>query len=288
VQTINDAELAIRVGMALDRDAPALEALHGGMVGEVYLARWTQDRAVIKVDRRERPQLAIEGMMLGYLARESELPVPALLHVADDLLIMQHLPGTSQFNVAAEQHAAKLLADLHAVTGPACGFESDTLIGLFPQPNGWTSSWVAFFGERRLYHLAQLAVDRGAMPLSMLKRVDALIQRLDQLIDEPAAPALVHGDIWTSNLLADDDCITGCLDPAIYYGHPEVELAYIALFHSFGEPFFQRYHELSPIAAGFFEERMDVYQLYPLLSHICHFGGHYVDSTAQKLTRLGF
>jgi fructosamine-3-kinase len=108
------------------------------------------------------------------------------------------------------------------------------------------------------------------------------------LIEAPAAPALVHGDIWASNLLVQDGRITGVLDPALYYGHPEVELAYIFLFHSFGQSFLQRYQALRPISPGFFEERIHVYQLYPLLSHVCHFGGHYVKDTSDKLTQLGF
>ena len=75
------------------------------------------------------------------------------------------------------------------------------------------------------------------MPRAMLGRFEALCLRLDTLIEPPPAPALVHGDIWASNLLAQNGRITGVLDPAIYYGHPEVELAYIFLFHSFGQPF---------------------------------------------------
>lgn len=286
---VEGATLQDSVQEAIDERPVAVEPLHGGMVGEVYAADLPGgERVVVKVDRRQAPQLAIEGAMLRYLAEKSALPVPAVYHCDAALLIMAFLPGESRFDNAAEAHLAELLAELHAIHAPAYGFAEDTLIGLLPQPNPWNEDWVDFFGQQRLMHLGALAVDMGRMEHTLLRRVEALCARLDQFIDPPAAPSLVHGDIWASNLLASKGRITGVLDPAIYYGHPEVELAYIFLFHSFGEPFLQPYHALRPIHPGFFEQRIHVYQLYPLLSHVCHFGGHYVQSTADKLSLLGF
>ena len=145
-----------------------------------------------------------------------------------------------------------------------------------------------FFGEQRLRHLGRQAVAMGRMPAALMTRIDALAHRLGDIIEEPARPSLVHGDIWSANVLAQDGRITGVLDPAVYYGHREIELAYIFLFHSFGDAFRHRYLELWPLTPGYFQERIFVYQLYPLLSHVCHFGGHYVESTAATLARLGF
>ena len=89
-----------------------LAPLHGGMVGEVYGADLADDeRVVVKVDRRDEPQLTKEGMMLRYLGEKSDLPVPAVLHCEEALLIMTFLPGVSQFDSAAEEHVAALLAD---------------------------------------------------------------------------------------------------------------------------------------------------------------------------------
>jgi fructosamine-3-kinase len=98
---------------------------------------------------------------------------------------------------------------------------------------------------------------------------------------------LIHGDIWTTNVLAHQDKITAFIDPAIYYAHAEMELAYITLFNTFGTAFFQQYHALRPIEPGFFEERRDIYNLYPLLVHVRLFGGGYVGSVAQILDHFG-
>ncbi len=281
--------LPVRIGALLGKDAPALRPLHGGMIGQVYAAAWPDgQQLVIKVDDGAYPQLDIEGYMLAYLAEQSDLPVPAVHHCAPDLLIMEHMLGSSHFGTAAEAHAGELLAMLHGVEAPACGLGQDTLIGALPQPNPWTASWVEFFAGQRLLHLGRIAVEQGRMPGEVLRRIERLCARLDDFITEPAAPALVHGDIWAANVLAVDGRITAFLDPAIYYGHPEVELAYIFLFHTFGDAFLARYHALRPIEPGFFETRIHVYQIYPLLSHVCHFGGGYVESTVRTLARLGF
>ena len=285
----NEEPWVAQVEAVAGRTLRQVTPLHGGMIGEVYRVQFADGaQAVAKVDRRPQPELAVEGMMLAYLGAHSDVPVPGLWHVAPDLLLMDYLPGASRFDAAAEAHLADILVDLHGVHAAACGFEQDTLIGLLPQPNPWTASWVEFFGEQRLRHLGRQAVAMGRMPAALMTRIDALAHRLGDIIEEPARPSLVHGDIWSANVLAQDGRITGVLDPAVYYGHREIELAYIFLFHSFGDAFRHRYLELWPLTPGYFQERIFVYQLYPLLSHVCHFGGHYVESTAATLARLGF
>src|SRR5690606_31505376 len=101
-------------------------------------------------------------------------------------------------------------------------------------------------------------------------------------------PALIHGDLWTTNILAQDGRITGFLDPAIYYAHPEIELAFSTLFNTFDAPFFERYRQLRPLEPGFFETRRDIYNLYPLLVHVRLFGGGYVGALERFLRRFGY
>jgi fructosamine-3-kinase len=122
----------------------------------------------------------------------------------------------------------------------------------------------------------------------MLARVEALAARLDDYLEEPAHPSLLHGDLWTGNVLAHEDRVSGLIDPAIYWGHPEIELAFSTLFGTFNEIFFNRYHELRPIRPGFFEERRDLYNLYPLLVHVRLFGAGYLGGVERILRRMGF
>ena len=110
---------------------------------------------------------------------------------------------------------------------------------------------------------------------------------LEALVGEPNPPALVHGDVWSGNVLAKGDRITAFLDPALYFADPEIELAFISLFNSFGEVFLRRYAEIRGIDRAFFDTRRDLYNLYPLLVHVYFFGGGYLDSVRSTLGRFG-
>lgn len=266
-----------------------IHPLHGGMIGEVYRVSLPgNERLVAKVSRDREATLDVEGYMLRYLAEHSQLPVPQVLHSEPDLLVMTFIEGSSSLGADVQTHAAELLAALHTVSSERFGLERDTLIGPLHQPNPWTLRWVEFFREQRLLYMGREAAQEGSLSPRLLARLEAFAERLDDFIDEPAHPALIHGDLWTTNVLAAGGRVTGFVDPAIYYAHPEIELAYSTLFGTFGAPFFERYRALAPLEPGFFETRRDIYNLYPLLVHVRLFGGGYAQSVESILSRLGF
>jgi fructosamine-3-kinase len=278
-----EAAIAGVVGRAPRR----LAALAGGCVGEVYRAEFDGGEPLVaKIDRGNSGKLDIEGAMLTYLA--PHLPVPAVVHAAPELLLMEWVEGGSSFPAAAERHAAELLAALHTVTAPAFGFERDTLIGGLHQPNPTADSWLPFFAENRMVFMAEAAHDHGRLDAATVDRVRALAADLGEFLAEPDAPSLLHGDVWSGNVLAAGGRITGFLDPAIYFGHPEVELAFITMFSTFGDPFFDAYRTLRPLDAGFMSERRHLYNLYPYLVHVRLFGGSYVRSVEAILARFGY
>jgi fructosamine-3-kinase len=260
----------------------------GGCIGEVYRVELEDGTSLVaKVDREGESHLEREAYMLRYLRERSELPVPEVYHGSNTLLLMQFVEGSSRFSEGAERHAAELLAGLHGITTDAYGHERDTLTGSLNQPNPWTESWVEFFRDQRLLYLARVAHEAGRLPAEDMERVERLAERLREYLEEPGRPSLIHGDVWSANVLAKGDRITAFLDPAIYHADPEVELAFISLFNSFGTPFFERYREVRGIRDGFFEGRRDLYSLYPLLVHVYFFGGGYLDSVRSTLRRFG-
>jgi len=240
-------------------------------------------QAVVKVDLEG--DLACEGRMLHYLHDKSHLPVPQVYAQDGGLLVLEHLPGNGRLNADAERHMAELLAGLHNVTADAYGFAEDTLIGSLTLPNGWHADWGRFFAAKRLLHFANLAHKRGRLPEKTLTRVQKLAERVPEWL-EPNPPGLVHGDIWSGNVLAQDGIITGVIDPAIYYADPEVDLAYIDLFGTFGQAFWRRYQEIRPLADAFWQYRRALYSLFPLLVHVYYFGSGYVAGVEQKLAVL--
>jgi fructosamine-3-kinase len=283
--------LAARIEALLGRTPQALVPLHGGCIAEVMRVELVDgSRVVVKQARGDGGgDLMLEAFMLGELKRRSGLPVPAVLAAEPDLLLLdyiEHDPNAG-LDASAQVHAAELIAALHDIRGEAFGFERDTLIGPLPQPNPWNPSWTAFFRDRRLLHMTRVAREAGRLPAATAARLERLAARLGELIEEPEHPSLLHGDLWTGNVLIGRGRIAGFVDPAIYFGHPEIELAFATLFGTFGEPFFRRYRALRPLTPGFFEERRDLYNLYPLLVHVRLFGGGYLGGIERTLTRLG-
>jgi fructosamine-3-kinase len=266
----------------------SVRPLGGGCIGEVYKAELEEGTPLVaKVDPNGESHLEREAYMLRYLREKSDLPVPEIYHGSETLLLMEFIEGSTRFTEGAERHAAELLAGLHGITADSYGHERDTLIGALDQPNPPTKSWAEFFRDHRLLYIALLAYEAGRLPVEDLHRVERLSEKVDELIEDPNPPALIHGDVWSANVLARGDRITAFLDPAIYYADPEIELAFISLFDSFGRPFFDRYQEIQPIRNGFFEVRRDLYNLYPLLVHTYYFGGGYLGSVRNTLNRFG-
>ena len=264
-----------------------VSALSGGCIGDVSRADLPDGRTVVVKSAGPSGTLDVEGWMLRYLAEHSRLPVPAVLHAVPSLLVMEFVEGQSRFSGAAEEHAAELLADLHSISAPTFGLERPTLIGPLPQPNTPTASWVEFFRDQRLLYMGGLAAEAGQIDSRLHDRLRRFTDQLPELLDEPERPSLIHGDVWTTNVLARGDRIAAFLDPSIYFAHPEVELAFITLFGTFGGAFFARYAQRRPIRAGFFERRRHVYNLYPLLVHARLFGGGYAAQVGGTLRALG-
>ena len=265
-----------------------LSRLSGGSIAEVWRADLEDGRVCVAKLGQPGSALPIEGWMLDYLKSRSRLPVPGVLHASENLLLLDYIESGDPLDARAQYHAAELLADLHGITAPRFGLERDTVIGGLPQPNPFSSSWIDFFRDWRLLHMARCALDDGCLPGALFARIEKFAGKLDQFLIEPDAPSLIHGDMWGGNVLCRKGRIAGFVDPAIYYADPEIELAFSTLFSTFGDSFFARYGELRPIHPGFFEARCDLYNLYPLLVHVRLFGGGYVAQVADILSRFGF
>ncbi len=262
--------------------------LSGGCVGEVCRVELGDGRSVVAKLGAAGSGLETEGWMLDYLAEKSGLPVPEVFHADDNLLLMSFIENGGALDGSAQEHAAELLAELHDVTATRFGLERDTLIGGLAQPNRETESWRDFFREHRLLYMGGEARAAGRLPGGLFKRLETFAGKIENWISEPQRPSLIHGDMWGGNVLAGGGRIAGFVDPAIYYADPEIELAFSTMFSTFGEPFFRRYGEIRPLAPGFFEERLDIYNLYPLLVHVHLFGGGYVDGVERTLSRFGY
>ena len=176
------------------------------------------------------------------------------------------------------------LAFQHKHTSSAFGLDHSNFIGSLLQYNKPSDSWNDFFINQRLE--VQINLARGQdKPVEVLKKkLEKFYLKLPSLTPEEK-PALLHGDLWSGNLVSDESGYPCLIDPAVYYGHREAELAYTKLFDRFDRVFYQTYEEAFPLAPGF-EERADIYNLYPLLVHHNLFGGSYLTQAEAIVDRF--
>lgn len=266
-----------------------MRPLSGGMIAEVYRVDFVNGQSIVaKVSNGMDDTLDIEGKMLRYLAEKSELPVPEVIHDEETLLLMSYIENNGAISHSVQADAAHHLAGLHDIKGEQFGLEFDTLIGSLHQPNKQDDRWIDFFREQRLLYMANIARSSGKLSLELYRRIEKFAENLEKILIEPDTPSLIHGDVWGGNILALNSKIAGFIDPAIYYAHPEIELAFSTLFGTFGQAFFDVYQELRPVEPGFFSERRDIYNLYPLLVHVRLFGGGYASQVDSILKRFSY
>lgn len=279
------ADLASLVRVATGREIVGRRPLSGGSVGAVEGLTLDDGRVLVA---KSGAGLRSEAWMLDYLRAKTTLPVPRVYHGDDRLLLMEALPGVAgRLDRAAESDLARHVAALHGVGAQAFGLDRATVIGGLIQPNMWSDDWVAFYRDRRVLFMAHAAAAAGQVPLPTLRRIERLAARFGDHLPPRPAVALLHGDLWGGNILARPGAVTGFIDPALYYGDAEIDLAFLTLFQSVGPAFFAAYDERRPIAPGFAAERRPLYLLYPLLVHVRLFGAAYVGQVEDILKRFG-
>ena len=174
------------------------------------------------------------------------------------------------------------LARMHQAPTSRFGWGKDNYIGASPQINTQHDSWIAFYRDCRLspqFERAQHYFDP-----SMWKRITRLLDHLEDHLVEPPHPSLLHGDLWSGNFITGNDGQAWLIDPAVYVGHAEADLAMTELFGGFAPAFYSAYREVNPLQPGY-EQRRDLYNLYHLLNHLNLFGRGYLSSVLKILNR---
>lgn len=176
------------------------------------------------------------------------------------------------------------LAALHRHTQPQFGLAHNNYIGRLVQTNTPHETWPVFFARERLLPQLKMAVDSGLLQAGISRNFDILIGKLDHLFPQEP-PALLHGDLWGGNYLCDTSNTPVIVDPAVYYGHREMEIAFTKLFGGYENGFYAAYNEVWPLEKGH-EERTDICNLYPLLVHTNLFGSSYAGRVASIIRRF--
>ncbi|MBS3940835.1 MAG: fructosamine kinase family protein [Actinobacteria bacterium] len=244
--------------------------LSGGDVARSWRAELDDGRRVVVKATPYDADLEAEG--LRALA-DAGAPVPSVVAVAHDVLVLDEVAGPPDW-----EGLGAALARVHARHGPAFGWHRDNVIGPLPQGNGWCARSGAFVVERRI------APHLDVLPADVAARLAAACEGpLPDLLDEhDPAPSLVHGDLWTGNVVDG----RWLIDPAVHHADREADLAMLDLFGTPPRAFWSAYDAVAPLPEGW-QRRRPALQLPPLLVHVRLFGAGYVGSVVTAMDAAG-
>ena len=227
-----------------------------------------------------------EAKGLKLLGNTNTIRIPVVTTVGEkgeqQFILMEHIKNQPRSKNYWEV-LGKELASLHQSSDSSFGLDHDNYMGSLPQLNAQKNSWIEFFIVQRLEVQLKIATDSRAIENSLAKKFNALYKKLPSILHEEK-PSLVHGDLWNGNLITDEKGNPCLIDPAAYYGHREIDLAMTQLFGGFNDAFYQSYQNAHPTLPGL-QERLDIYNLYPLLVHVNLFGQSYL-SQVNTILRM--
>lgn len=244
--------------------------------------------------KNNAPFFAAEAVGLAAIARTGTIGTPHILCSGMDgkgegysFLLLEFIESKRRMENYWETFARQL-ADMHRaaagelVAGGTYGFICDNFIGSGRQVNTACDSWTAFFRDCRLepqFRRAESYLDRTER-----KKIGRLLEHLEDFLVEPEQASLLHGDLWSGNVITGNDGKAWLIDPAVYVGHAEADLAMTELFGGFPKRFYDAYREAAPMQAGY-ERRRDLYNLYHLLNHLNIFGEMYLAGVKRVLEK---
>lgn len=268
-------------------------AVSGGDINQAYVLDLSNGEQIfMKANSRANIDFfRTEKEGLQAIRNTETARVPEVLAMGEEdsfsFLLLSYIPeGRKSRSSSAE--LGRMLASMHLADAGAFvpngkfGFLHDNYIGAGKQINTPEESWVTFFVQRRL--LPQYEKASGWFGKEEHKKFDSFVNRLDQILTEPEKPSLLHGDLWGGNYMIDQEGKPWLIDPAVYVGHREADLAMTELFGGFDPAFYEAYRETAGIDPGY-KDRRDIYNLYHLLNHLNLFGGSYLHSVQAVIRR---
>ena len=262
-----------------------ISILNGGDINQVFKVELSNQTLVLKLNNsKDLPQLFEKEKKGLELLSQSNFIIPKAhlygTYTSYDFLIIDYIETGRNLNWGV---FGEKLAQLHQIEGKHFGLDHDNYIGSLMQVNEQCNEWIEFYTNHRLLALTAKARDQGFFEKNHCLWVEKLCQKLDELIPT-CNPSLIHGDLWSGNLLNEKSGQPVLIDPAVYYGHPEMDWAMLSLFGNYPEEAMISYQNIKPLEKGF-EERVDIHQLYPLLVHLILFGSGYISGILRTLKK---
>ncbi len=258
----------------------------GGDINQVYRLQSNGPSYLLKVNKHYAYPALFKQEALGLqaIANTHTIAVPDIIlqdEAGDESFLLMEWIENRRPTATASVELGRALAAMHRHTASYFGFDADNYMGSLTQSNHKHQSWNDFFIAERLQPMVKMATDTGLLNGADIKKLDLLYQNLSSLFQEEP-PALIHGDLWSGNYLIGIDEKPYLIDPAVSYSHREADIAMTTLFGGFGREFYTAYNEAFPLAPGW-QQRLDLWNLYPLLVHLNLFGTSYLGQVKDSI-----
>jgi protein-ribulosamine 3-kinase len=280
--------LCARVETALGQRVTSTARVSGGDINDAFELTLADGQSAFLKTNVAAPaaMFAAEARGLEFLEQARSLRIPKRLAVSSESerpgFLLLEFVRSARPRPNFDEELGRGLAALHRAGAPSFGFAHSNFIARLVQTNREHETWAEFYRAERLEPQLRSAIDSGRVPSGLGRDFERLFRLLPELVGQTEGPARLHGDLWGGNLLVDERGAPCLIDPAVYGGHREMDLAMMQLFGGFGARVFSAYAEAFPPAPGH-EERVPLCQLYPLLVHVNLFGGSYVESVRRAL-----
>ncbi|WP_268035105.1 fructosamine kinase family protein [Algoriphagus sp. PAP.12] len=235
----------------------------------------------------EKDTLVKEAKGLDRIRKSTFLKVPEVFgcgRIGDYNYLLSEFIQSGRYSLDYWENLGLGLAHLHLTHQPKFGLDHDNYIASLFQKNLESESWLDFYIEHRLEPLLGKAYFDRLIPLDFLKKFQEIYPKLESIFPNEK-PALVHGDLWSGNVISTKSGEPCLIDPAIYFGHREMDIALSRLFGGFDNRFYESYESILPMEPGF-ENRIGIYNLYPLLVHLNLFGIAYLPGIEKIIKRF--
>jgi protein-ribulosamine 3-kinase len=257
----------------------SVSSVSGGCISDAY--RITDDKGnnfFLKLNPSPKDLYIKESNGLRELKKANVIRVPAVISCNEEFLLTEFISQGSRSKKFFEDFGRKF-AELHRYTGEKFGFYENNYIGSNPQLNIANeveeNNWVSFYFNKRILYQFKLAEKNGYAEKELREGISSIEKIIHKIIDSSLEPpSLLHGDLWGGNYMVDENGNACIIDPAVYYGHREADLAMTKLFGGFSTEFYNAYNEAYPLKEGY-ELRESIYKLYHVLNHLNLFGTSY-------------
>lgn len=287
-ELLQNLELSLRERSGKEASIQAALPIGGGSINDAFEIKTNEGSLFLKTNSADRyPSIFIaEVDGLERLGSTGTLRIPTVVGLGETndttWLLMEFIPD-GQLTDSFWHLFGKGLAQLHRTTNDQFGLDRDNYIGSLDQVNTQEKDWSAFFIQHRLEPLVKKARDQKRVEAGTAFRFERLYAKVPDLFPKEP-PALLHGDLWHGNFICDTKGIPVLIDPAVYYGHREMDIAMLNLFGNIEPAFHEGYHSEWPLEKEW-EKRIDLCNLYPLLVHVNLFGKEYVHQVEVILKR---